>query len=78
MITIKNSESLFDRFTASGLNAKQVIQGLATIVQNDGVQLTEAEVDEWAVEATKKLYEEHRKQLNLITNTLHSIKAMKE
>lgn len=78
MITLTGCEPLFDAFTAAGLNAKQVIQDMGSIVQNDGVQLSHADVEDWAEQATHRLLQEHRKQLTLITDTLHAVKAMAE
>ena len=78
MIVINNSEPLFDAFTAAGLNVQQVLQDAAAIVQNSGVELTEAQVDEWGVSVTKKLTEQHRIQMQLITDVHKAIKEMKQ
>lgn len=67
---------LFDAFVAAGLNTKQIMQNLGAIVQNDGVHLTAREIEDWAVEATQQLMEDHRIKLSLIDSTLKAFKGM--
>lgn len=78
MFVTNGCEILFDAFTAEALNTKQLLSDMACIVQNDGVQLTNRECEQWAEDATQKLLQAHRRQLVLITNTLHALKAMQE
>lgn len=75
-ITTHGCEPLFAAFSAAALNAKETIQGMGYIVQNDGVPLTEGEIDYWATRETKRLLAQHREQLQLITDTVAALKAM--
>ena len=76
MHVVKDSEDLFARFLAKGLNIKQLLQDIGSIVQNDGIQLTDQDIDDWAVDATQRLNIQHQKQLQLITDTVQALKAM--
>lgn len=76
MIVTTGCGPLFDAFVAAGLNTKQLMQDLGSIVQNEQVGLSHHEVEDWAEEATHKLLKMHREQLVLITNTLHALRAM--
>lgn len=78
MIVVKDSEPLFDAFTAEAENTKQLMRDMSGIVQNDGVELTNRDCEQWAEDATQKLLQAHRRQLVLITNTLQALKAMQE
>lgn len=78
MIKIKGAGPLFDAFTAESLNTTQMLHDMATIVQNDGVELTSREVEDWAIEATQKLMVAHSRQLSLITETLNAMRNMSE
>lgn len=78
MIKIKGAGPLFDAFTAESLNTTQMLRDMATIVQNDGVELTNREVEEWAEKETHKLMVAHRRQLSLITDTLKALQNMGE
>ena len=77
MIIVNNSEALFDKFTAAGLNMQQALKDAAGIVQNDGVELTDREVSEWAGQTTKMLMRIHREQMQLVTDTLNALRGMK-
>lgn len=75
-ITTHGCEPLFAAFTAAALNAKETVQGMGYIVQNDGVSLTEGEIDYWATRETKRLLAQHREQLQLITETATALRGM--
>lgn len=75
-ITTHGCEPLFDAFTAAALNAKETVQGMGYIVQNDGVPLSFVEINNWAACETKRLLAQHREQLQLITDTVAALKAM--
>lgn len=75
-IVTKGCEPLFAAFIATALNAKETIQGMGCIVQNDGVPVSLKEVDQWATEATQRLLAQHREQLQLITDTVTALKNM--
>lgn len=75
MIVTTDCGPLFDAFVAAGLNTKQVMQDLGSIVQNEGVHLSEREIDDWAVTATRRLIEDHRTNLALITATVVALKG---
>lgn len=75
-IVTSGCEPLFAAFTAAGLNAKQLLQDAGAIVQNDGVSLTNEEINRWADNETKHLVEQHRKQRQLIIDTAAALKAM--
>jgi hypothetical protein len=77
-IVTKNCQPLFDAFIAEGLNTQQLLRDAADIVQNDGVKLYNREVEDWAEALTQKLMQHHRKQLLLVSNTLHALKGMNE
>lgn len=76
MIKTKDCEPLFDAFTAESLNAAQMLRDMGSIVQNDGVELTIREIEDWAEVSTHQLMKAHRQQLILITCTMHALKAM--
>ena len=75
-IVTNGCEPLFAAFTAAALNAKETIQGMGYIVQNDGVPLTNDEIDYWATRETKRLLAQHREQLQLITETATALRGM--
>lgn len=75
-IVTTGCEPLFAAFTAAARNAKETIQGMGCIAQNDGIPLTESEIDYWATQETKRLLAQHREQLQLITDTVTALKAM--
>lgn len=75
-IVTEGCEQLFAAFTAASLNAKETIQGMGHIVQNDGVPLSFGEINNWAEVETKRLLAQHREQLQLITDTVTALKAM--
>lgn len=76
MHVTKGCEPLFAAFLAAGLNSKQLLQDAGAIVQNDGVGLTNEEIDRWADNETKRLVEQHRVQRQLIVDTAAALKAM--
>lgn len=78
MIKVKGCQPLFDAFTAESLNTTQMLRDMATIVQNNGVELTAREVEDWATEATQRLMQAHRRQLYLITVTQKAMQNMGE
>lgn len=75
-ITTHGCEPLFAAFSAAALNAKETIQGMGYIVQNDGVPLSFNEINNWAEQETKRLLAQHREQLQLITDTVAALKGM--
>lgn len=77
MIVTKGCEPLYYAFVAAGMNAHEVLRNCGAIVQNDGVTLSLYEVNGWAEDATKRLLAQHREQLQLITDTIAALKAMK-
>lgn len=76
MHVTKGCEPLFAAFLAAGLNSKQLLQDAGAIVQNDGVELDKKDIDSWATDVTQKLLQQHREQLQLITDTIAALKAM--
>lgn len=78
MITTTGCGPLFDAFVAAGLNTKQAMQDLGAIVQNDGIELTDKEIDDWAVDATQRLIKIHNDHLMLINATINSLRSMKQ
>lgn len=78
MIVTKDCEKLFYAFIAEGENTKEMLRSAASIVQNDGVELSERDVNEWAVVATMKVHDAYNRQLKLITETCTALKEMKQ
>ena len=78
MITTTGCGPLFDAFVAAGLNTKQAMQDLGAIVQNDGIELTKKEIDDWAVDATQRLLKIHNDNLMLINATINALRDMKQ
>lgn len=78
LLVTKGCQPLFDAFTAEGLNAQQELREMASIVQNDGIELSIRDIDDWADDATQRLLAAHRRQLQLISNTVHAFRVMAE
>lgn len=78
LLITKNCQPLFDAFTAEGLNAQQELRDMASIVQNNGIELSIRDINKWADDATQRLLVAHRRQLQMISNTVHAFRAMAE
>lgn len=76
MHIVKDSEKLFDEFTATGLNAKQVMQEAASIVQNDGVELSEQDIIDWTREQMLRVEQIHQDMIQVIRNTSNALFKM--
>lgn len=76
MHVVKDSLHLFDRFTARAIMITETLNNARAIVQNSGVELTDKDIDQWVIDATKQINTQHQKQLQLITDTVAALKAM--
>lgn len=76
MHIVKDSEELFDKFTAMGLNAKQLMQDASTIVQNEGVELSDEDILRWHRDQMIKITDMHQEMLNLIRDVGNALYKM--